>query len=109
MNNNYVRPGQRLVAKYLARRRRDCAPIAGIPAPAPPVLGVDGQSAIFFRKGLVPETERIVMDQPEDTGELPGMLVEAYLEREAGVRALLDDLDRQALEGEDEAVRDRIR
>jgi len=73
------------------------------------VLGVDGQSAIFFRKGLVPETERIVMDQPEDTGELPGMLVEAYLEREAGVRALLDDLDRQALEGEDEAVRDRIR
>lgn len=49
------------------------------------------------------------MDQPEGADELPGMLVETYLEREAGVRALLDDLDRQALEGEHEAVRNRIR
>ena len=49
------------------------------------------------------------MDQPDDSGELPGMLVEEYLEREAGVRALLDDLDRQALSGDHEGVRERIR
>ncbi|WP_181685487.1 hypothetical protein [Halorhabdus salina] len=49
------------------------------------------------------------MDQPDDSGELPGLLVEEYLEREAGVHALLDDLERQALEGEHEAIRDRIR
>ncbi|WP_136687335.1 hypothetical protein [Halorhabdus amylolytica] len=49
------------------------------------------------------------MDQPDDSGELPGMLVEEYLEREAGVRALLDDLERQALEGDHEEVRERVR
>jgi len=49
------------------------------------------------------------MDQPDDAGELPGVLVEEYLEREAGVRALLDDLDRQALEGDHAAVRERVR
>ncbi|QGN06128.1 hypothetical protein Hrd1104_01660 [Halorhabdus sp. CBA1104] len=49
------------------------------------------------------------MDQPDDAGELPGMLVEEYLERESGIRTLLDDLERQALEGEHEAVRERIR
>lgn len=49
------------------------------------------------------------MDQPDDSGELPGLLVEAYLEREAGVRALLDDLDRQALEGDHAGVRERVR
>lgn len=49
------------------------------------------------------------MDQPEDPGELPGMIVEAYLQREGGVRALLEDLERQALEGDSEGVRERIR
>ncbi|WP_135667332.1 hypothetical protein [Halorhabdus rudnickae] len=49
------------------------------------------------------------MDQPDDAGELPGMLVEEYLERETGVRALLDDLERQALEGNHEGVRERVR
>jgi polyhydroxyalkanoate synthesis regulator phasin len=49
------------------------------------------------------------MDQPDDPGELPGMFVETYLDREAGVRTLLDDLERQALEGDHEGVRDRIR
>lgn len=49
------------------------------------------------------------MDQPEQPGELPGVLVEEYLQREAGVRTLLDDLDRQSLEGEDEKVRERVR
>lgn len=49
------------------------------------------------------------MNQPDDSGELPGILAEAYLEREAGVRALLEDLERQALEGDHEAVRERVR
>lgn len=61
-------------------------------------------------KGFVPRRETAGMDQPDDpSGELPGMLAEEYLQREAGVRALLKDLDRQALEGDHEAVRERIR
>lgn len=50
------------------------------------------------------------MDQPDHpNGELPGILAEEYIERESGIRALLDDLDRQALEGKHDQVRDRIR
>jgi hypothetical protein len=44
-----------------------------------------------------------------DGGEMPRVLVEELLEREAGTRALLDDLERQTLEGDHEAVRERIR
>ena len=44
-----------------------------------------------------------------DPAEMPGAVVTQYLAREAGVRALLDDLERQALEGRHEEVRERIR
>ncbi|MFB6232821.1 MAG: hypothetical protein ABEH61_01040 [Haloarculaceae archaeon] len=44
-----------------------------------------------------------------DRSEMPGAIVEEFLRRERGVRALLDDLERLALEGEHERVRDRIR
>ena len=39
----------------------------------------------------------------------PGTIAAAYEERERGVRALLDDLDRAALEGNHSEVRERIR
>jgi hypothetical protein len=42
-------------------------------------------------------------------GDMPGAIVEAFLRRERGTRALLDDLERQSIEGEHAAVRDRIR
>ncbi len=44
-----------------------------------------------------------------DSGEMPGAIVEEFLRRERGTRALLDDLERLALEGEHEVVRDRVR
>jgi len=44
-----------------------------------------------------------------DRGEMPGALVEAFLERERGTRVLLDELDRLALEGEHEQLRERVR
>jgi hypothetical protein len=44
-----------------------------------------------------------------DDTELPGALVEEYLDREQGTRALLDELEQLALEGDHEAVRERIR
>jgi len=44
-----------------------------------------------------------------DRQEMPRMLVEEFLEREAGTRALLDELEKRSLEGDDESVRERIR
>jgi hypothetical protein len=44
-----------------------------------------------------------------DSQEMPRVLVEEFFEREKGTRALLDDLERLALEGDHEAVRSRIR
>lgn len=44
-----------------------------------------------------------------DGENVPGLLVEAYLEREAGIRSLLDDLASRALAGEHQAVRERLR
>jgi len=44
-----------------------------------------------------------------DRDEMPAAIVEEFLRRERGVRALLDDLERLALEGNHETVRDRIR
>jgi len=44
-----------------------------------------------------------------DGEDVPGALVEAYLAREAGVRALLEDLEKLSIEGDHAAVRERIR
>jgi len=44
-----------------------------------------------------------------DDKQLPGALVEEYLERERGTRALLDELEQLALEGDHESVRERVR
>lgn len=44
-----------------------------------------------------------------DSEEMPRNLVQEYLEREEGTRALLDELEQLALEGEYESVRERIR
>jgi hypothetical protein len=44
-----------------------------------------------------------------DGGEMPGAIVEEFLQRERGTRALLDDLERLSIEGEHGEVRDRIR
>jgi predicted nuclease with TOPRIM domain len=44
-----------------------------------------------------------------DAGEMPQVLVEEFLEREEGTRALLDELEKQRLEGKDETVRERVR
>jgi hypothetical protein len=44
-----------------------------------------------------------------DGSEMPGAIVEEFLRRERGTRALLDDLERLSIEGNDEEVRDRIR
>ena len=41
--------------------------------------------------------------------DMPGAIVASFLEREQGVRALLDDLERQTVEGQHGAVRERIR
>lgn len=44
-----------------------------------------------------------------DESEMPGVLVEAYLQRERGTRALLDELEQLSVEGDHQAVRERIR
>jgi hypothetical protein len=44
-----------------------------------------------------------------DLDDVPGAIAEALLERERGVRALLDELDELALRGDHTAVRERIR
>lgn len=48
------------------------------------------------------------MDDVDDR-EMPGAIVEEFLRCERGTRALLDELERESLEGNDEAVRQRIR
>jgi len=44
-----------------------------------------------------------------DSEAMPGAIVEAYLDRERGVRALLDELEALAVQGDHAAVRERIR
>lgn len=44
-----------------------------------------------------------------DSQEMPGAIVEAFLERERGTRALLDELEQLSIEGRHEEVRRRIR
>jgi len=44
-----------------------------------------------------------------DSREMPGALVEEYLQRERGTRALLDELEKLSIEGEHARLRDRIR
>ncbi len=44
-----------------------------------------------------------------DSQEMPGALVEEYLDRERGTLALLDDLEQLSIEGEHERLRERIR
>jgi polyhydroxyalkanoate synthesis regulator phasin len=41
--------------------------------------------------------------------EMPGAIVEEFLQREGGTRRLLDELEQLAIEGDHEAVRTRIR
>lgn len=41
--------------------------------------------------------------------EMPGAIVEAFLEREEGVRALLEELEKLSIEGRHEEVRERLR
>ena len=41
--------------------------------------------------------------------EMPGAIVEAFLEREEGVRALLEELEKLTIEGRHADVRDRLR
>ena len=44
-----------------------------------------------------------------ESGEMPGALVEEYLQRERGTRALLDEFEKLSIEGSHEELRDRIR
>ncbi len=44
-----------------------------------------------------------------DGQEMPGAIVEEFLQRERGTRALLDELERLAIEGDHEEVRQRVR
>jgi len=44
-----------------------------------------------------------------DSGEMLSELVEEFLQRERGTRALLDELEKLSIEGDHEAVRERIR
>ena len=44
-----------------------------------------------------------------DSQEMPGALVEEYLQCERGTLALLDELEKLSIEGEDEQLRDRVR
>lgn len=44
-----------------------------------------------------------------DRADIPAAIVEAYLERERGTTALLDDLEKLAVEGREEEVCERIR
>ncbi|MFC6862795.1 hypothetical protein ACFQGE_04885 [Halomicroarcula sp. GCM10025817] len=44
-----------------------------------------------------------------DGEEMPRAIVESFLERERGVRTLLDELERLTIEGRNEEVRERVR
>jgi polyhydroxyalkanoate synthesis regulator phasin len=44
-----------------------------------------------------------------DGQEMPGAIVEEFLQRERGARSLLDELERESLEGNYEVVRQRVR
>jgi len=44
-----------------------------------------------------------------DRTEMPGALVEEFLQCERGTRALLDDLEKLSIEGEHEQLRERVR
>lgn len=44
-----------------------------------------------------------------DSQEMPGALVEAYLDRERGALSLLDELEQLSIQGEHERTRERIR
>lgn len=44
-----------------------------------------------------------------DSDEMPGAIVEEFLERERGTRALLDDLEKLSIEGRHDEVRERVR
>lgn len=44
-----------------------------------------------------------------DSGEMPGAIVEEYLRRERGTRALLDEIEKLSIRGDHEAARARIR
>lgn len=44
-----------------------------------------------------------------DSGEMLSELVEEFLQRERGTRALLDELEKLSIEGDHDAVRERIR
>lgn len=44
-----------------------------------------------------------------DGGEMPGAIVEEFLQRERGTRALLDELEKLSMQGDHVVVRDRIR
>lgn len=44
-----------------------------------------------------------------DSQEMPGVLVEEYLERERGTLALLDELEKLSIEGEHGELRERVR
>jgi len=44
-----------------------------------------------------------------DSQDMPGALVEEYLQRERGTRALLDELEKLSIEGEDDELRERVR
>jgi len=44
-----------------------------------------------------------------DSKDMPGALVEKYLERERGTLALLDELEKLSIEGDHETLRERIR
>jgi len=44
-----------------------------------------------------------------DSAEMPGALVEEFLQRERGTRALLDEFEKLSIEGEHERLRERVR
>jgi len=44
-----------------------------------------------------------------ESGEMPGALVEEYLQRERGTHTLLDEFEKLSIEGSHEELRDRIR
>lgn len=67
-------------------------------------------SAVAATKGFTSGCLCEGMDDADHVGdEMPQVLVEEFLERETGARRLLEELERQQLEGEHEAVRERIR
>lgn len=57
---------------------------------------------------LVPTDKGGDMDDVADE-EMPGAIVESFLEREEGVRALLEELEKLTIEGRHGEVRERVR